>query len=119
MIIICVLFLGVSTNAQKKKNTKVSIQVDGICLMCKKRIEKAALNTKGVKYAVWNPKTHLLSLIINERKTNVKTIQKNIVTAGHDTKTMKATEEAYNSIMQCCRYRDKKIIDSHKKGEQQ
>ena len=66
----CLLLVGLSAEAQKKKkNFKVAIEVDGVCMMCKKRIEKAALNSKGVKFATWDVKTHLLSLIIDENKT--------------------------------------------------
>lgn len=116
VVIICLMFVGISTQAQKK-NAKVSIEVDGVCMMCKKRIEKAALNTKGVKFAIWDLKTHMLSLIIDERKTSTKTIQKNIAAVGHDTKGIKATDHAYNSVDPCCKYRDKKVVDDHKKGE--
>lgn len=115
IVIISFMLIGISTQAQKK-NAKVSIEVDGVCMMCKKRIEKAALNTKGVKFAAWDVKTHMLSLIIDERKTSVKKIQKNIAAVGHDTKDIKATDEAYNSVDPCCKYRDKKVVDDHKKG---
>ena len=47
----------------QNKNAKVTIEVDGVCMMCKNRIEKACLKTKGVKSAVWNVETHNLSLI--------------------------------------------------------
>lgn len=116
LIVISFMLLGISAQAQKR-NAKVSIEVDGVCMMCKKRIEKAALNTKGVKFAVWDLKTHMLSLVIDERKTNVKTIQKKIASVGHDTKAIKATDEAYNSVDPCCKYRDKKVVDAHKKGD--
>lgn len=115
VFIICFALIGISAQAQKK-NAKVTIEVDGVCNMCKKRIETAALNTKGVKFAVWNVNTHKLSLIIDERKTNIKTISKNIVAVGHDTKELKATDEAYNSVNPCCKYRDKKVVDAHKTG---
>ena len=111
LLIIFAVLISVTVNAQKKKkNAKVSIEVDGICGMCKKRIEKAALQTKGVKFANWNIKTHELSLIIDERKTNVKTIQKKVASVGHDTKTIKATDKAYNSVHTCCKYRDDEIV---------
>lgn len=116
LVVISFMLLGISAQAQKR-NAKVSIEVDGVCMMCKKRIEKAALNTKGVKFAVWDLKTHMLSLVIDERKTNVKTIQKKIASVGHDTKAIKATDEAYNSVDPCCKYRDKKVVDAHKKGD--
>jgi mercuric ion binding protein len=43
---------------KKNKNARVAFEVDGICGMCKKRIEIAALKTKGVKFAIWDVKTH-------------------------------------------------------------
>ena len=67
------LLIGFSAQAQKKKkNAKITLEVDGICGMCKKRIETAALKTKGVKFALWNVKSHELKMIIDERKTDVK-----------------------------------------------
>ncbi|MDT7832495.1 metal transporter [Flavobacteriaceae bacterium S356] len=119
IFILSFLMICLSAEAQKKrKNAKVSIEVDGVCMMCKKRIEKAALNTKGVKFALWNVKTHMLSLIIDERKTDVKTIQKNIAAVGHDTKGIRAKDHVYNSIDPCCKYRDKKVVDNHKNEKQ-
>ena len=108
--------MGISLSAQeKKRNAKVSIDVDGVCMMCKGRIEKAALNTKGVKYAQWSVQTHELKLIIDERKTDVKTIQKNVANVGHDTKAVKATKEAYDGLHPCCKYRSEEIQDGHEK----
>ncbi len=114
IIVVCLLLVGFSSEAQmKKKNAKTSMEVDGVCMMCKKRIEKAALNTKGVKFASWDLKTHLLSLIIDENKTDIKTIQKNVAAVGHDTKGIKAKDHVYNSINPCCKYRDKEVVDAH------
>ena len=48
------------------KNAKASLEVDGVCLMCKARIEKACLATKGVKSANWDVKTHELKLFFDE-----------------------------------------------------
>lgn len=115
VLILSLVLIGLSAQAQKK-NARVSLDVDGVCMMCKKRIEKAALNTKGVKFASWDVKTKKLSLIIDERKTNLKTIQKNIAAVGHDTKEVKATKEAYNSVNPCCKYRDPEVVKNHEKG---
>jgi cation transport ATPase len=108
-----VMLFSLTTFAQNK-NAKASLEVDGVCLMCKERIEKAAIRTKGVKSAVWNVETHELKLIYDERKTNLDTITKQIVAVGHDTKELKATEEAYNSVHACCRYRDEDVQLDHK-----
>ena len=103
-----------STSYAQNKNAKASIEVDGVCMMCKVRIEKAAIKSKGVKLATWNVDTHELKLIYNENKTDLKSIQANIAAVGHDTKEIKATDEAYNSVDPCCLYRDKKVVDDHK-----
>jgi cation transport ATPase len=110
--------MSISVHAQKKKkNSKVSIEVDGVCIMCKKRIETAALKTIGVKFANWNVKTHELSMIIDERKTSIKKIQEKVASVGHDTNVIKATEKAYNSVHPCCKYREDTVIEDHKKEE--
>jgi cation transport ATPase len=113
VIIVVLMLFGATTFAQNK-NAKASLEVDGVCMMCKDRIEKACITTKGVKSAVWNVKTHELKLIYDERKTDLKAIQKNIVAVGHDTKEMTATDEAYNSVHACCKYRDEEVRADHK-----
>ena len=114
VILIFTLFATTITFAQNK-NAKASIEVDGICVMCKERIEKAAIRTKGVKSAVWNVDTHELKLIFDERKTDVKVISKNLASVGHDTKAIKATEEQYQSVHPCCKYRDDEVKKDHEK----
>lgn len=111
-VVLMVLF-SMNSFAQNK-NAKVSLDVDGVCLMCKERIEKAAIRTKGVKSAVWNVETHELKLIYDERKTNLDTIRQSITAVGHDTKELKATDEAYDSVHACCKYRDEDIQKDHK-----
>jgi copper chaperone CopZ len=117
IIFIFSLFLiGFSTQAQdvkKKKNAKVAFEVDGICGMCKKRIEIAALKTKGVKFAIWDVKSHQINIILDERKTTLETIKQNIANVGHDVKDFKASDEAYESVHPCCKYRDSKIVQDH------
>lgn|SRR5690606_8708897 len=112
LVVIAVLFMTTVAFSQNK-NAKASIEVDGVCMMCKERIEKACYKTKGVKSAVWDVKTHELKLIFDESKTNLTTIQKNIAAVGHDTKEIKATDEAYNSVHACCKYRDTEVVKDH------
>jgi len=107
-------FLLATASFAQNKNKRISLEVDGVCMMCKKRIEKASLNTKGVKFAQWNVKTHELKLIYDERKTSLDSIQKNIVAVGHDTKSLKASTTAYNTVHPCCKYRDEEVVSDHK-----
>ncbi|GAA3647888.1 heavy-metal-associated domain-containing protein [Flavivirga jejuensis] len=117
-IIVVLTVLITTVSFAQNKNARASMEVDGVCLMCKTRIEKACLNTKGVKSAVWDVKTHELKLIFDERKTDLKKIQNSVVSVGHDTKEIKATDEAYASVHPCCKYRDEAVKDDHKEGEE-
>lgn len=111
--IIMVMLFGLTAFSQDK-NAKASIEVNGVCNMCKERIEKACIKTKGVKSAVWSVETHELKLIYDARKTDLKTINQSIADVGHDTKDITATNEAYNSVHPCCLYRDDAVKDDHK-----
>ena len=112
MTTMVVLFVTMLSFGQEK-NKKMTMEVDGVCQMCKIRIEKAALGVKGVKYALWDIPSHQLSLIIDERKTDPMQIKTALVAAGHDTKELKATEEAYSKVNPCCKYRDEEVVKSH------
>ncbi|WP_299251134.1 heavy-metal-associated domain-containing protein [uncultured Lacinutrix sp.] len=112
--VITLALLFASISFAQNKNARASIEVDGVCMMCKKRIEKASLNTKGVKSAIWNVETHELKLIFDERKTDIETISNSVLSVGHDTKTVKATDEAYSKVHPCCKYRDEEVLDDHK-----
>ena len=113
IVLILTLLVGTVSFAQNK-NAKATIEVDGVCNMCKERIEKAAIKAKGVKIANWDVNTHELKLIFDERKTSLTKIQQSIAEVGHDTKDIKATDEAYNSLHTCCFYRNDVVKEDHK-----
>ncbi len=113
LLIITVLFIG-TTGFSQNKNAKAVIEVDGVCGMCKERIEKAAIQAKGVKTASWNVETHELSLIYNEARTDLIKIQQSVADSGHDTPEFKAKDAIYNEIDSCCKYRDPKVVEDHK-----
>ncbi|WP_397362387.1 heavy-metal-associated domain-containing protein [Olleya sp. R77988] len=116
-LVLVLLMMATSITFAQEKNKRASLEVDGVCGMCKSRIEKACFKTKGVKSAVWSIETHELKLIFDENKTDLKTIESNIAAVGHDTKEIKASDEAYDGIHGCCKYRDEDVIDDHKKEE--
>lgn len=111
ILTITLVIFSTLTFAQEK-NKKLKMEVDGVCEMCKNRIEKAALGVKGVKYALWDIPSHELSLIFDERKTDPMKIKTALVSVGHDTKELKATDEAYAAVHPCCKYRDDDTDDS-------
>jgi len=103
------LFVALSTQAQvkKSKNAKYTIEVNGNCDLCKKRIEKAAFSISGVKSAVWDVESHQLNLIVNEEKCSVLDVKKALANVGHDTDEVKASDEVYQKLHSCCQYERK------------
>lgn len=106
------MLISITSVSAQDKNKRMSFDVDGKCEMCKMRIEKAALKVPGVKFASWDIPSHELSLIVNERKTNSMEIKTALVNVGHDTRELKATDEAYAAVHPCCKYREDDTDDS-------
>jgi len=105
-------FSANNANAQEKidkKHTKVNFEVSGVCKMCKTRIEEAALFTKGVKMASWNKETQQIEVIYNHKKTSEMKVHEAIAAAGHRTEELKAKEEAYQKLPDCCKYREVEV----------
>ena len=103
LIVICLLILPLGLSAQKNKKT--NFEVSGNCEMCKKRIEKAALNVKGLKVANWDIPSNILSIVYNSEKVNLQEIQTAIAKVGHDTPLRKAPDDTYNELPICCIYK--------------
>jgi mercuric ion binding protein len=97
-------FAALSVNAQSK-NVKTNIKVYGNCAMCKKRIE-TALDTKGVKQAIWDTKTKELQVVYASSKITEQEIHQLVAAVGHDTDKVKANDEVYAELPFCCLYRD-------------
>ena len=106
IFVIFVFLVGFAASAQEKKNknAKYSVEVNGNCEMCKKRIETAAYQAKGVKSAKWDVASHQLDLIINEEKISIDEVEKFVAQTGHDTQHVKAKEADYEQLHGCCLY---------------
>jgi copper chaperone CopZ len=91
--------------AQTKKIAQDTFKVEGVCKMCKERIENAAL-VKGVKFAEWDQNTSNLVVAYKTSKVSLEDIHKAIAEAGHDTDLIKAEPAAYQKLPACCAYND-------------
>ena len=100
-----------------QKTTTETLNVSGVCGMCKKKIEKAAKEA-GASYAVWSTNTKVLTVRYSSLSTNLAKIQQKIADAGYDTPDFKATDDAYNKLDACCQYdRESAANDKGTKGE--
>ena len=104
LLLLFFTFLSIAAFSGKKA-TDTTIWVDGVCGMCKDRIE-LAVDVKGVKFAEYDVDSKELKIVFNEKKITLKEIHELIAKAGHDTKEVKASDEAYANVHGCCKYRE-------------
>jgi Cu(I)/Ag(I) efflux system membrane fusion protein len=92
--------------SNEKDGEHVMLEVQGLCEMCKERIEKAAKSISGVTSASWDIKTRQLHLGFDPVKTSVDAVAKAVAKAGHDTDKYKAAKATYDALPSCCKYRE-------------
>lgn len=113
IVIVAAFFAFNNANAQSDKSERTigigtqTIKVNGVCSMCKKRIENAALSADGIKSAVWDENTQKLTIKYSVfKKEAVDVAEKKLASAGHDNQNYKADDKAYNALPECCHYRN-------------
>lgn len=101
------LLAGIYLPAQAQENNwkEIKFPVSGNCEMCKERIENAAKG-RGVRVAVWDMETKLLTLTYDSLLTKAEKVQARIAEAGHDAGNKKAPDGVYAALPECCLYRD-------------
>jgi hypothetical protein len=97
-----VLFISIASVGFAQTKTE-KIKVAGECGMCKKKIEKAAKES-GATYAEWNTDNKFLTVKYASNSTNKAKIEQAVAGVGYDTPSVKATDEAYANLHECCKY---------------
>src|SRR6266550_462983 len=98
------------TSAAKAQNYKLdgpflataAIKVNGVCDMCKHRIENALKNTAGISSASWNIDSKILLVQYSRTKINPDKIQQLVAAVGHDTEKVRAGGVVYTALPECC-----------------
>lgn len=120
IIVPYLMFSGMASYSQDAKpenaDVTVSVKVYGVCGQCKERIEEA-VKGKGVKSAVWNENTQMLSLVYNPSKASLEKLKNKIVAVGHDVEDKKANIAVYESLPKCCLYREPGANTNHSISE--
>jgi periplasmic mercuric ion binding protein len=102
LFLLAFLFIFITQLSFAQSAKKETFNVAGECGMCKKKIETAAKNA-GATYAVWDVDTKKLTVKYKTSSNSAK-IQQSVADAGYDTQDIKASEDAYNKLHECCRY---------------
>lgn len=97
--------MGHDMQSVSAKGEHAMLKVQGLCEMCKDRIEKSAKSVKGVSSASWDLNTKLLHLDFDPEITSVDQIEKAVAKAGHDTENYKTDQATYDALPACCKYR--------------
>lgn len=105
-----------SANAQSDKSQREigiktqKIKVSGTCSMDKRRIETAAYTVDGIKSAVWNEYSQVLTLKYSVfKKDAADKVQKKIASVGNDTEMYRADDSVYQKLPDCCHYQRKQL----------
>ena len=110
-LFISILLLITLNSFSQTKSAK--IVVDGVCMMCEERIEKKAIDVKGIKLADWNLDNRVLKVVYNEKNITINEIHEFLGSIGHDTEKKIASNEAYALLDPCCQYRDVRVVKDH------
>ncbi|MGB2397687.1 MAG: heavy-metal-associated domain-containing protein [Flavobacteriaceae bacterium] len=110
-LLLILALLPLAVMAQKKDIQKTSFEVDGVCMMCKMRIEKAAFTIKGLKTASWDVSTHQFAVTFDANKVTLEQIHQAIAEVGHDTPLVSAPDKVYENLPMCCLYDRKEKQD--------
>ncbi len=93
------------TNLPATTSGHAMLGVQGLCDMCRTRIEKTALSVNGVTSATWDKATGQLHLNFDPSRTSLDAIGKALAAAGHDNTLHRAPDAVYNALPGCCKYR--------------
>jgi Cu(I)/Ag(I) efflux system membrane fusion protein len=98
-----------TTSAVEAKTSAIvshaEFRVEGLCEMCKERIETTAKSVHGVVAAEWNMESKMLHISFDKSHTEIDDVKKSIADAGHDNDKYRAPDSTYNSLPECCLYR--------------
>ena len=100
------------TNQSVSQSVSTTFFVDGVCGMCEERIEKA-VSVKGVSSAEWDVDSRILSITYDSSSVKLIELHQRIAKVGHDTELVKATQEDYDNVHGCCKYRDEEVKEVH------
>jgi Cu(I)/Ag(I) efflux system membrane fusion protein len=96
---------GKPSMMNREESEPAELIVEGLCEMCKERIELASRSIRGVVAALWNASTRKLELKLSPGSVSLDAVAQAIAAAGHDNSLGKAPDSVYSALPECCLYR--------------
>jgi copper chaperone CopZ len=75
--------------------------------MCKKTIETALKDVKGIEKATWDVESKILTLSYDSSVIKLAEVGKIIAGVGYDNEMEKSDAETYAKLPDCCQYERK------------
>ena len=95
-----------SLQAQTASKVEYRFKVYGNCGACEERITEA-LDQNGIVAGGWDRDKQEAWVVYRPSKVTLEQIHRYIAAVGHDTDLMKADSAVYQSLPNCCLYREK------------
>jgi len=102
LAVVLVTLFSANSYASGKLDT-IKIKTSSQCDMCKETIEKQMAFEKGVKSAILDVESSVLTVEYNPKKTNPDLIRKAVAAAGYDADDVPAEPTAYDNLHECCK----------------
>ncbi len=119
MKIITLIFLLSSIQTIAQTEGKVEIKTSAICEMCQYTIEKDMAFEKGVKSALLDLDTKILTVAFNAKKTDPSKIRQRITLIGYDADSLLRDEKAHAKLSFCCQSDENRVpLVNHKEGDE-
>jgi len=110
IVIIFLMFVSVSCYAQKKDNIKTAVIKTRIycdhckqCETCGDKFNKDLYNEDGIKRVDVDPKANTITVIYDNRKTDIDKIRSIISKLGYDADEVKADPAGLAKLDGCCK----------------
>lgn len=101
-VILSVILTANIAMAQKKVET-ITFSTAAQCEMCKERIEKELVYTKGIKFAELDMETKDLTVTYKTRKISKQEIKNIVLNLGYDVDGEQGNQENYQNLPKCCK----------------
>jgi periplasmic mercuric ion binding protein len=101
------LFVSLNLFAGTETET-IKIKTNAVCGECKARIEGNVVKLKGVKNAVLDLDTKVLTVTYNKEKVSATDIKKAVTDTGYNADAIAGNEQVRSKLPHCCQ------TDGHK-----